>query len=275
MKRLTTLCLVSAGRHPVSSRPRAADADARAVEIALCLGNADVSGLYAGPLEDETALREYLGIGLPSIHALQLPETSDILRPVTNAVQTQEPDIVLSGAQAETGLCSGLLPYLIADATGYGLISQVIQIEHATDDKIDLMQALPFGKRRKIRARLPLVLTVSPHAPEPRQFAYKRARRGEITVQPCAARKDDSLTDYAVKAYRPRPIRLLPQRVTGNAKARLAAAYALHQKRSTLLDSAGAAEAATAILAYLHELRLAPVREGSDTTNSGETTDVH
>ncbi len=59
---LEVTVLVSIGRHPVTGRARRADQDARGVELARSLADAEVSLLHAGELAEasEPALRGYL-----------------------------------------------------------------------------------------------------------------------------------------------------------------------------------------------------------------------
>ena len=56
--------LLSVGRHPASLRNRAAAADARALELALRLGDGvRIRALHAGD-PAEPALRDYLAMGI-------------------------------------------------------------------------------------------------------------------------------------------------------------------------------------------------------------------
>ena len=112
--------LVSVGRHPITGRARRADQDARGLELALGLERrlpgSRVSLLHAGPRaeENEAALRGYLGMsagtGLDTLTLLEQAEGSDAIPVLAEHLAAAPPQLVITGARAERGEGSGLLP---------------------------------------------------------------------------------------------------------------------------------------------------------------------
>lgn len=182
--------LLSIGQHPVTARPRRADQDARALELALQLSNAEVLPLHVGQMneQNDTALRSYLGMGIsqiklinPSVNALS--NNPDILFSLEQGVRDSQANIVLCGSRAETGEGSGLVPYMLAKKLAWPIVSGIVSIEKIEQGRATLLQALPRGQRRKIIVSLPAVLTVDPAAATARQSAFGPAQRGSLTPQ--------------------------------------------------------------------------------------------
>ncbi|MFO1057761.1 MAG: hypothetical protein U1E53_12440 [Dongiaceae bacterium] len=160
---LAVTVLVSIGRHPASGRARRADRDARAVELALAAGLAPRL-LHAGDAACP-ALQDYLGMGVAELAVLPQPAGSDALAPLAEALRGR-PGLVLAGAAAEAGEGSGMLPYLLAERLGLPLLPGLVALEPpAPDGTLHLVQALPGGRRRRLRARPPLLATVGERAP--------------------------------------------------------------------------------------------------------------
>jgi electron transfer flavoprotein beta subunit len=242
--------LLSAGRHPASLRSRAAAADARALELALRLGDgARIAALHAGD-PAEPALRDYLGMGLDSLTVLRQPAGCDVLPALAAHLATRQPQLILAGVAAETGRGSGMLPYHLAQALGAALLANISELAIA-DTGVTALQALPRGRRRSLRAPLPTLATVSLAAPAPRSWAFARARRGRIEVidvppGPPAAE------DVREQPARPKP-RRLKLATAGSAADRLRAATEIQAGRGRLLVNPAPDEAAKAIYDYLLE----------------------
>jgi electron transfer flavoprotein beta subunit len=183
--------LLSIGQHPVTARSRRADQDARALELALQLNNADVIPLHVGNLneQNEAALRSYIGMGVSQIKII---ENSDILLGLEQGVRDSQANIVLCGSRAETGEGSGLVPYLLAKKLGWPIVSGMVSIEKIEQGSAILLQALPRGQRRKLKVSLPAVLAVDPAAAVARQSAFGPAQRGVITPQKLSSTEDVS-----------------------------------------------------------------------------------
>ena len=242
--------LLSAGRHPASLRGRAAAADARALELALRLGDgARIAAIHAGD-PAEPALRDYLGMGLDTLTVLRQPAGCDVLPALGAHLATIRPQLVLAGVAAETGPGSGMLPYLLAHALGATLLANIAELA-VTAAGIAALQALPRGRRRSLSAPLPTLATVSLAAPAPRPWAFARARRGRIEVidlPPGPPVADDVREQPA----RPKP-RRLKLATTGSAADRLRAATEIQAGRGRLLVDPAPEEAAVAIYDYLLE----------------------
>jgi electron transfer flavoprotein beta subunit len=238
--------LLSIGRHPASGRSRRADNDARALEMVLAL-SARIHAIHAG-VPDEPALRDYLGMGLASLTVLRQPRDSDVVPALAQHLALLRPTLILTGSAAEQGPGSGMLPYLLARQLDLPLLPAIAGLA-ANGGLLDVLQALPRGRRRQLRANLPAIATVDRAAPDPRQSAYAKARRGVIAVIDMPAGPSVAAGAREVAA-RPRPRRL--KVMTGaNAAERLRAATEMQAGRGKLMVDPSADEAAKAIMDYL------------------------
>lgn len=199
------IALASLGRHPVSHRPRKADLDGRALELALGCAPV-VTALHAG-LAGAPALREYLGAGAKNLVVLDCAADADPLPALAAWLRAERPRLVVAGARAEAGECSGMVPYLLAERLGCGLAANIVAVD-LEGDTAHLIQALSGGKRRALEAALPLVITVGRAGPEPRLSAPMRALRGRLDIRPGGPNRPDDRALWSTKSSRPRPKRL-------------------------------------------------------------------
>ena len=114
---------------------------------------------------------------------------------------------MVAGLRAEAGECSGMVPFVLAERLGYSLAADIVAAE-IVGDIAHLVQARPGGRRRRLEASLPLVITVGRAGPEPRLSARLRAARGRLQGEPAAATAVDARAGWATKPSRPRPKRL-------------------------------------------------------------------
>ena len=241
--------LVSVGRHPASGRARRADRDARALELALRLSpSAKPRVIHAGDPR-EPALRDYLGMGIDSLTVLELPPDADPIPALVEHLQGVRPQLVLAGTTAEAGECSGLLPYALAEALDAALAADVAEIAFS-GGLVELLQALPRGRRRRLSTPLPAIITVGSAAPPARPFAFGAARRGHIEAVKAAVVPDAERAQWQQFPARPRPKRLKVA-AGGSADERLRAATEIAAGRGRLLVDPPPAEAARAIWDYL------------------------
>jgi electron transfer flavoprotein beta subunit len=245
--------LLSVGRHPASGRARRAPLDARALEMALAMGGANIHALHAGD-PAEPALRDYLGMGLERLTVLSVPQGSDPVPALSGYLAQLAPDVVLCGSRAESGEDSGVVPYLIAQALGCAMVADVAALSIA-GGKASLIQGLARGKRRLIETRLPVVAAVNAAAPAARQSAFARARRGVIETVAADATQDAILAAYETRPWRPRPKRMRLA-VAGSAADRLKAMTETKSGEGAVMIHPPAEEAARAIYDYLIEKRI-------------------
>lgn len=219
--------LVSVGRHPLTERARRADQDARAVEMALSLQSAHASLIHAGCHGDDSdgALRGYLGMGFDEMTLIEQPSGADVVPALAEALREVAPQLVLTGARAETGESSGLLPYLLAESLGWPIVTGLAAVERIENGVATVLQALPRGQRRRLRVRLPAIATLESSAPAARQSAFGPARRGEFDFQEQFAIEDETQVEWHVQPARKRPKRLKIVKV-GSARDRFKAAAA-------------------------------------------------
>ncbi len=189
--------LLSRGIHPVSGRACPATLDAQAIRLAL--GRGVVEGLHAGA--EEGAIADYLGHGLPALSHLVMAETADPLAALTDHLRAARPDLILAGRQSQGGEETGLLPYRLAATLNLPIVADAIALA-IEGDVLAVDQALPRGARRRLRLRLPCMVTVHPAAPPPLPFALGPRRRGRLARLAAEGIPAVPLDEVA---YRPRP----------------------------------------------------------------------
>jgi electron transfer flavoprotein beta subunit len=240
--------LLSIGRHPVSRRSRRADLDARALELALRLGQeVRLHAIHAGD-PAEPALADYLGMGLRSLTVLRQPARADVLPALTHHLARIRPALVLCGVAAESGEGGGMLPYVLARTLGAVLLPAIAELT-LRSQVIAVLQALPRGRRRRLSAPLPAILTVDHAAPAARQTAYMKARAGVIDIidLPAGPEREVAIHETPARA-KPRRLKTI---TSGTAAERLRAATEMQAGRGHLLVNPPAEEAAETIFDYL------------------------
>ncbi len=246
---LQVVTLVSVGRHPVTGRARRAPLDARAVELGLRIPGARQVLLHAGDPGAE-ALREYLGMGVETMHVVRCGPRDDVLPALRAPLRTLRPSLILTGMRAEGAEDSGMVPYLIAQSLGWPIVAQVADVAIGRDGKATVVQALPRGRRREFEVALPCVLAAGMGAPAPRPSAYARAWRGRMAEASVAPVADARCEGWQESLARPRGKRLRAPR-GGSAAARQRAATVVVASGGAVLQPGSPQEAARAILEYL------------------------
>ncbi|MCB1917678.1 MAG: electron transfer flavoprotein subunit beta [Rhodocyclaceae bacterium] len=253
---LTVAALVSVGRHPVTGRPRRAEFDARAVELGLSLAPGEALRLvHAGARtpDSDSALRGYLGMGIGAVEVLEQPEGADVVPALEAWVRTAAPRLVLCGAHGETGEASGLVPFLLAERLGWSLVCDLAEVEAVDGETMTVLQALPRGQRRRLRVRLPAVITVDAAARAARQSAFGPARRGELRPLAAAVTPDREAEGWARTPARKRPKRLKIVKATSARERFKAAAAKAEGGGGQVLTGVSARAGAEAILKLLRE----------------------
>lgn len=204
---LLVTSLISAGQHAKSGRARRASQDARAVELGLKMAGSFSRLVHVGG-GDETALRQYLGMGLPEITLLEAEDEADAVPLLTDYLKEQPADIVLAGIHAEQGEASGMVPYLVAEHLGWPIVPRIADIQKVEDGVAEVLQALPRGQRRLLCVPLPFIATVDNAAPEARQYAFGPSRRGLMDSVAVKAPVDEARLEWQENPAKPRPKRL-------------------------------------------------------------------
>lgn len=244
--------LVSIGLQPRSGRSRRADGDSRALELALNLNAGNLEVLHAGD-PNAPALREYAGMGVPLIKVLAQSEDADVVPVLGHYLGSSDAQIVMTGRRAESGEGSGMVPYLLASRLGWPLVGQVVAITPLDDHRVEVLQALPRGQRRKLEVALPFVACVDPVAPSPRQSAFGPGQRAQIEVINSGETEDKARLGWQILPARAKPARIKTVKATSAADRFLAATARTQQSGNRVISDGSVQEKAKAVFDLLKE----------------------
>ncbi|MDH2423054.1 electron transfer flavoprotein subunit beta [Cobetia amphilecti] len=252
--------------------------------VSLSAWHASGSEIAPGSEQDQ-ALRGYLGMGLESL-MLVTPDSpgADPLKAVdplkdvdplmahdsslkaadqpvidvwpllVTRLKQAAPQLVVCGGQGETGEGSGLLPHLLAESLGWPLVEGIVAIESCDGAHLTALQALPRGQRRRLRVKLPALVSVDSAAPAARQSAFAQARRGELSTLASGELVHDAQAEaFGVAPARKRPKRLKRIKATSARDRFKAAAAKAEGGGGKRLEGVSAEEGAAEILKLLRE----------------------
>lgn len=204
---LTSVVLLSAGRHPVSGATALPRLEAQAIRLATGLGEA--VGLHAGPAA--AAVADALGHGLSRIVHVRVPAGADPVPALSARLAGMAPGLILAGRRGQGGDDTGMVPYAVAEALDGLLIPDVVALAAGDAGALSLDQTLGRGARRRVTLRGPVLATIHPDAPAPLPFAYGQARRGVIET----VAGDPAAAAAPVPVFEERPYRRRPKLVKG------------------------------------------------------------
>ena len=146
--------------------------DESALELALRLsdtlagrgGTADLGALSVGGREAEPYLKTLLALGYERAARVDPEAALDFAPAVTASLiagyvrQVDHSDLLMLGCRSGPG-DSGTVPFLVAEALGWPCLTQVIEVEPLTDDRVRVACMVDDGLLR-VTVRLPCVLAV-------------------------------------------------------------------------------------------------------------------
>ena len=244
--------LVSTAQHPASGVARHCRNDSLAMAIGLNLAetaSAQMQVLHAGS-PDNPALKDYLALGAKQVTVIT---TKDNI--VENLAENlANTDLILTGGRAESSTASGLLPYLLAAKLNFPLVANALEIK-LVEDKAEILQFLPKGKRRLLSVQLPAVVVVHPLADVDLHYAFAQKIAGEIITASALTPENTDKIESPCDIVNRKPIKLkAPQQQSGYE--RLLAAISSENKGGTVVIEGNSVEKAQVILDYLREHRL-------------------
>ncbi len=247
--------LISAGRHPTSGQPRHCRNDSLALTMAVDLANShstELDVIHAGNPENP-ALANYLALGADEIKVITAEPIIENL-----AANLKDVDLILTGSRAENGQDSGLLPYLLAVKLNIPIVANALEIKQM-DDKLEVLQFFPKGKRRRVAVKLPAIIAIHPLAFVELHYAYAREQQGKIVVLDSRSTVNNTVAEnnlqWQIQPKMRKPNKLkAPENLTGHG--RLLSAITSENKGGTVVNEGNSVEKAQVILSYLREHQL-------------------
>jgi electron transfer flavoprotein beta subunit len=120
-----------------------------------------------------------MGMGLDELVVLPMEPSQDPAPLLAGWLTLNPCSLIFSGAKAETGDGSGIVPYHVAHLLGAEVVPSIVEIHQKTSGT-SVLQALPGGRRRIISIEACVVATVD-SATQAVQIARAVAKRSETT----------------------------------------------------------------------------------------------
>ncbi len=251
-ERLSVAVLISAGQHPVSRAPRACRGDAVAMALGRKLAGDSLRVVHAGDPKSP-ALNDYHALGASRIEVVAVPDGQDAIGPL--AAKLLKADVILTGSRAEQGEGSGLLPYLLAHALRRPVIADVLGV-WIEKGEAQVRQFQPKGRRRRVAAPVPLVLSVHPLASCELTYAYARLKSGRIELASVVAQPRQAIRPHwTLEPASQRPVPL-KARDTKDGHARMLGYIQSQAKGGAVVFEGSSVDKAQILLTYLRDHRL-------------------
>jgi len=145
------------------------------------------------------------------------------------------------------------LPYALAEHLGWPLVNSLASVEKVENGVVTMLQALPRGQRRRLKVRLPAIISVDEAGPAARQSAFGPARRATFTIMPTSPEADSELAQWHLALARKRPKRLKIVKAASARDRFKAAASKAEGKGGQVLTDVTPEQGAEAIYKLLKE----------------------
>lgn len=240
--------LVSTSTHPLSGLQRRSRNDAAAIELARNIQGAELTVLHAGDPAD-AALLDYLAVGATVLRVIPVQRGHDVVHALLPHIDDAQ--LVLAGIRSEDGQSSGMLPYQIAALLDRPIIGGVLALEQV-GACVRALQFLPKGRRRRVEALLPAVISVHPMAAVNPRYAYARRKAGRLEVMQECSQQDADADAWTCGAAERRPLKLKAARHKAGHE-RMLSAVAANSRGGRIVTEGSEVEKAQLLLSYLHE----------------------
>jgi electron transfer flavoprotein beta subunit len=258
---------VSVRIDPTSGRATRSRVDAAAVALAQkALGEGREPRLCTVGAMPESVARDYLAQGVSQITRLRHadPDLPTAVAALGDACR--DGNLVLAGARSESGLASGMLPYLLAQRLQRPLVNEVIDLQPEADGGWRVVQALPRGARRawRLEPGVAAVLVASPRLAQredlPQRHAWVASQQGRIKDVPLLsqAAAQAAPADWALEPSRKqrRPLAAASNESGAARMARATGSGAPAKQGGTVLREGSAMDKAQLLLEHLRKLSL-------------------
>jgi electron transfer flavoprotein beta subunit len=259
--------LVSVRIDPTSGRATRSRVDAAAVALAQkALGEGREPRLWTVGAMPESVARDYLAQGISQITRLMHAEEGLAGTVAALGDACRSPGIVLTGPRGESGLASGMLPYMLAQRLQRPLINEVIDLQPEADGGWRVLQALPRGARRawRLEPGVAAVLVASPRLTQredlPQRHAWVASQEGRISSLPVSARPSaqarESAWELEPSRKQRRPLAAASNESGAARMARATGSAASAKQGGIVVRSGSAVEKAQQLMDHLRKLSL-------------------
>lgn len=251
MTDVSVAVLVSIGCNSASGAARASRADLAALAAAQTISGSKLRVIHAGD-PDEPALKDYCAYGFPEIEVLKVTSEDAVIPALVEAVRGV--DLVLTGARAEAGEGSGLVPYALAQALNRPLIAQGLSLD-IDGDGVHVRQLFAKGGRRDVSVQFPAIVSIDSAAETNLGYAYARRVAGRIVARETVAAGFGAPRRVSIVAKRDQ-FEVLRAHDERSGHERMMAATSPRARQGRVVTTGTAADKAQIILNYLRDNKL-------------------